>query len=52
VIVPELNKGQLAMLLRAKYLVDVDSHTKVTGQPFQSQEIVNRISKALEGVKS
>ncbi|MEY4673691.1 MAG: hypothetical protein RL148_1475 [Planctomycetota bacterium] len=52
VIVPELNKGQLALLLRAKYLVDVDSYTKVTGQPFQGQEIVNRISKALEGVKS
>ena len=32
VIVPEMNLGQLALLLRAKYLVDVRSHTAVRGR--------------------
>ena len=34
VVVPEMNLGQLALLLRAKYLVDVQSHTQVRGLPF------------------
>ena len=29
-----MNLGQLALLLRAKYLVDVQSHTQVRGLPF------------------
>ncbi len=33
VLVPEMNTGQLAQLLRAKYLVDVESFCKVQGQP-------------------
>ena len=37
VIVPEMNLGQLAMLLRAKYLVDVESHNQVRGLPFQAR---------------
>jgi 2-oxoglutarate ferredoxin oxidoreductase subunit alpha len=54
VVLPEMNKGQLAMLLRSRYLVDVQSFSKVTGQPFTSQEIVQRIEKELqllEGVR-
>ena len=39
VVVPEMNLGQLAMLLRAKYLVDVVSHTKVAGLPFKAEEL-------------
>jgi 2-oxoglutarate/2-oxoacid ferredoxin oxidoreductase subunit alpha len=39
VIVPEMNLGQLAMLLRARYLVDVRSHTAVRGLPFPSAEL-------------
>jgi 2-oxoglutarate/2-oxoacid ferredoxin oxidoreductase subunit alpha len=39
VIVPEMNLGQLAMLLRARYLVDVRSHTAVRGLPFTSAEL-------------
>jgi hypothetical protein len=31
-----MNLGQLAMLLRAKYLVDVQSHTSVRGLPFKA----------------
>ncbi|GAA4326918.1 hypothetical protein GCM10023162_32890 [Klenkia terrae] len=31
-----MNLGQLSLLLRAKYLVDVQSHTQVTGLPFRA----------------
>ncbi|MBK8101467.1 MAG: 2-oxoacid:acceptor oxidoreductase subunit alpha [Planctomycetes bacterium] len=47
VILPEMNKGQLCMLLRSKYLVDVESYSKVDGQPFKSQEILDYLTKAL-----
>ena len=39
VIVPELNLGQLSRLLRAEYLVDAKSITKVMGQPYTAGEI-------------
>ncbi|WP_370946342.1 2-oxoacid:acceptor oxidoreductase subunit alpha [Amycolatopsis sp. cg5] len=39
VVIPEMNLGQLAMLLRAKYLVDVHSHTKVAGMAFKAEEL-------------
>jgi 2-oxoglutarate/2-oxoacid ferredoxin oxidoreductase subunit alpha len=40
VLVPELNLGQLAMLLRARYLVDVQSFNRIRGLPLRSQELV------------
>ncbi|MGW5055472.1 2-oxoacid:acceptor oxidoreductase subunit alpha [Actinokineospora sp. NPDC004072] len=39
VVVPEMNLGQLALLLRAKYLVDAISYTKVAGLPFKAEEL-------------
>ncbi|TDO90029.1 2-oxoglutarate ferredoxin oxidoreductase subunit alpha [Enemella evansiae] len=39
VIVPEMNLGQLAMLLRAKYLVDVQSYSRVRGLPISLSEL-------------
>jgi len=39
VLIPELNGGQLAMLIRAKFLVDAVSFSKVQGLPFSSDEI-------------
>ncbi|NUS72052.1 MAG: 2-oxoacid:acceptor oxidoreductase subunit alpha [Corynebacteriales bacterium] len=39
VIIPEMNLGQLATLIRAKYLVDVVSYDKVRGLPFPSTEL-------------
>jgi 2-oxoglutarate ferredoxin oxidoreductase subunit alpha len=39
VIVPELNLGQLNLLLRAKYLVDVISYGKLQGKPFKVAEL-------------
>jgi len=43
VLVPELNLGQLALLLRARYLVDVLQLDKVQGRPFKVSEIHDRI---------
>jgi 2-oxoglutarate ferredoxin oxidoreductase subunit alpha len=43
VLVPEMNMGQLAMLLRAKYLVDVHSFTQVRGLPFTTVELADAI---------
>jgi 2-oxoglutarate/2-oxoacid ferredoxin oxidoreductase subunit alpha len=39
VLVPEMNTGQLAQVLRARYLVDIESFCKVTGQPLFTGEI-------------
>lgn len=49
VVAPEMNGGQLAMLLRAKYLVDVHPWTKVAGTAFSAQELVGVIDAALDG---
>lgn len=43
VIVAEMNKGQMNNLLRAEYLLDAYSLTKVTGQPFKITEILDTI---------
>ena len=39
VVVPEMNLGQLALLLRARYLVDAISYTQVRGMPFKVEEL-------------
>ena len=49
VVLPEMNLGQLAMLLRAKYLVDVQSVTKVEGMAFLADEVEGIIESALDG---
>ncbi|MEV5540384.1 2-oxoacid:acceptor oxidoreductase subunit alpha [Saccharopolyspora shandongensis] len=50
VIVPEMNLGQLAMLLRARYLIDVQSYTKVAGLPFRAEELQNVLTDVVQGV--
>jgi 2-oxoglutarate ferredoxin oxidoreductase subunit alpha len=47
VIVPEMNLGQLATMIRAKYLVDAIPFSKVKGRPFQIREIVNKVEEYL-----
>jgi 2-oxoglutarate ferredoxin oxidoreductase subunit alpha len=44
VIVPELNTGQLRMLLRAEYLVDCIGINKIQGKPFSVTELVDEIT--------
>ncbi|HMB54078.1 MAG TPA: 2-oxoglutarate ferredoxin oxidoreductase subunit alpha, partial [Thermoanaerobaculia bacterium] len=48
VLVPEMNMGQLSMLLRARYLVDVVSYPKVEGRPFFRDEILTKIKELLD----
>jgi 2-oxoglutarate ferredoxin oxidoreductase subunit alpha len=45
VVVPEMNLGQLAHLLRAKYLVDARSYTQVTGLPFKAEQLADAIQE-------
>jgi 2-oxoglutarate/2-oxoacid ferredoxin oxidoreductase subunit alpha len=44
VLVPEMNLGQLARLLRARYLTDVRSLSQVTGLPFKSGQLADAIT--------
>jgi 2-oxoglutarate ferredoxin oxidoreductase subunit alpha len=39
VLVPEMNSGQLAQLLRARFLVDVESYCKLEGKPLFAAEL-------------
>jgi 2-oxoglutarate ferredoxin oxidoreductase subunit alpha len=45
ILIPELNAGQLRMLIRAKYLVDAVGLNKITGRPFSAAEIENRVKE-------
>jgi 2-oxoglutarate/2-oxoacid ferredoxin oxidoreductase subunit alpha len=47
VIVPEMNLGQLATMIRARYLVDAIPFSKVKGRPFQIREIVRKVEEYL-----
>jgi 2-oxoglutarate/2-oxoacid ferredoxin oxidoreductase subunit alpha len=44
-LVPEMNLGQLALLLRARYLVDAVGYNRVRGVPFTSAELADAIRK-------
>jgi 2-oxoglutarate ferredoxin oxidoreductase subunit alpha len=47
VLVPEMNLGQLSRLVRAEYLVDAKSFTKVQGLPFRASEIESAMLECL-----
>jgi 2-oxoglutarate ferredoxin oxidoreductase subunit alpha len=47
VLLPEMNSGQLARVLRAEYLVDVHSYTRVEGRPLLAGEIERAILELL-----
>ncbi len=47
VLVPEMNMGQLVMVLRAKYLVDAHSYSKIQGRPFKQSEIEAKIEELI-----
>jgi 2-oxoglutarate ferredoxin oxidoreductase subunit alpha len=46
VLLPEMNLGQLALLLRGRFLVDVESYTQVRGLPFKAAELASVIREA------
>ncbi|WP_101897061.1 2-oxoacid:acceptor oxidoreductase subunit alpha [Embleya scabrispora] len=50
VIVPEMNLGQLALLLRGRFLVDAMSYNQVRGLPFKSEELAHVIREVIESV--
>ena len=52
VLVPEMNTGQLATLLRDKLGLDPISFPKVSGQPFLIRELVERIAAVTKGQTS
>jgi len=45
VLIPELNMGQLRMLIRSRYLVDAIGYNKIKGKPFTVTELVEKISE-------
>jgi len=50
VIIPEMNLGQLATLIRARYLVDARSYTQVTGLPFKAEQLAHALREAIDVV--
>jgi 2-oxoglutarate ferredoxin oxidoreductase subunit alpha len=48
VLIPELNTGQLRLLIRGKYLVDAQGYNKIQGKPFLVHELVRKIDEVLE----
>ena len=47
VLIPELNMGQLRMLIRARFLVDAVGLSKVQGVPFKVSEIIQKCEELL-----
>jgi len=52
VLIPEMNNGQLALLIRARTLRDVISFTKIQGKPFYRVEILEKIQEILGASRS
>ncbi len=48
VLIPELNAGQLSLLIRGKFLVDAQGLNKIQGKPFLVSEVVRKIDEMLE----
>ena len=49
VLIPEMNMGQLALLIRGRYLVDARSFTKVQGLPLFIEDLEAEIVKVMDG---
>ncbi|HEU5490789.1 MAG TPA: 2-oxoacid:acceptor oxidoreductase subunit alpha [Gaiellaceae bacterium] len=48
VLIPEINLGQLRMLIRAQYLVDAVGYNKVRGRPFRAAELADAITALVD----
>ncbi|MEO3768498.1 2-oxoacid:acceptor oxidoreductase subunit alpha [Streptomyces sp. B8F3] len=48
VVVPEMNLGQLATLIRARYLVDAFSYNQVNGMPFKAEQLATALKEAID----
>jgi 2-oxoglutarate ferredoxin oxidoreductase subunit alpha len=48
VVIPEMNLGQLAQVIRARYLVDAISYNQVRGLPFTSAELEGVLEEVIK----
>ncbi|MFF7406400.1 2-oxoacid:acceptor oxidoreductase subunit alpha [Streptomyces murinus] len=48
IVIPEMNLGQLATLIRAKYLVDAHSYNQVNGMPFKAEQLATALKEAID----
>ena len=51
VMIPELNLGQLAMIIRSKFLVNAISFSKVQGKPFTQTEVYHKITEIIKDMR-
>jgi 2-oxoglutarate ferredoxin oxidoreductase subunit alpha len=47
-LIPEMNLGQLALLIRSRFLVDARSYNKVQGLPFFAEELEREILRMMD----
>jgi 2-oxoglutarate ferredoxin oxidoreductase subunit alpha len=47
VLIPEMNLGQLALLIRSRYLIDARSYSKVQGAPIFAEDLEDEIERML-----
>jgi 2-oxoglutarate ferredoxin oxidoreductase subunit alpha len=47
-MIPEINLGQLSTMIRSKYLIDTLDFNRVSGKPFTTSDIYNKILQVLE----
>ena len=47
VLIPELNSGQLSLLIRGKFLVDAQGFNKIQGKPFLVHELIEKFDEQL-----
>ncbi|MBV9593259.1 MAG: 2-oxoglutarate ferredoxin oxidoreductase subunit alpha, partial [Actinobacteria bacterium] len=50
VVIPEMNLGQLAMVIRGRYLIDAISVTQVRGMPFKAAELAEMLRGVIDNV--
>ena len=48
VLIPEMNAGQLSLLIRARFLVDTKSYSKVQGIPISAEDLEQEILRVLD----
>jgi 2-oxoglutarate/2-oxoacid ferredoxin oxidoreductase subunit alpha len=48
VVLPEMNLGQLAHVIRARYLIDVVSYNQVRGMPFTSSQLESMLEEVIK----
>ncbi|WP_037897366.1 2-oxoacid:acceptor oxidoreductase subunit alpha, partial [Streptomyces sp. Tu 6176] len=48
IVIPEMNLGQLATLIRARYLVDAHSYNQVNGMPFKAEQLADALKEIID----